>query len=333
MKTTLQFSLFASCFQVFGLTLRRQFFSRQTIVITVLLGLSLAITIVWLASDSYVRAPMRGTTTFYRALSPETNTYYVVGDRVEAESVVCFVQGRRGGKRELKARVSGVISEIIIENDFKVSRRETLVRIQPDRTGLQLAGKILQPLFMGFLLPIISLGYASAAISGERTSQTLVYLLSTSIPRSLIYFSIYLAILLLTLAVTLSCLAALCLIIGTAGFDVCYKYTPVVFLATTCYASLFLLFSALVRRATFLALAYALMVETLTANMPGVVKSITVSFYANSWLYDKSLSLGLEPSIPAYDPVGAVSSQIILVLASLAFLLLGMWIFSRKEYD
>ena len=73
-------------------------------------------------------------------------------------------------------------------------------------------------------------------------------------------------------------------------------------LATVCYVALFLLFSAWLRRATFLALAYALMIETLTANIPGVVKRITVSFYANSWLYDDS-SLGLNPKIPAYDPV------------------------------
>ena len=333
MKNPLQISLFASCFQVFCLTLRRQFFSRQTIVITMLLGLALAITMVWLVSDSYVRSPMRGTTTYYRALSPETNAYYVIGDRVEAESIVCFVQGRRGGKREIKARVSGVISEIKIENDEKVRRREMLVRIQPDRTGLQLASEVLSPLFMGFLLPIISLGYASAAISGERTNRTLVYLLSTSIPRPLIYCSLYAAVLLLTLAVTLGCLASICLPIGVNGIEVLYKYAPVVFVSTTSYVSLFLLFSAWFRRATFLALAYALMIETLTANMPGVVKSITVSFYANSWLYDKSLSLGLEPNILAYNPVMAGTSQIVLVLASIVFLALGMWIFSRKEYD
>lgn len=333
MKKTLQFSLFSSCFQVFRLTLRRQFFSRQTIVITVLLGLALSITMVWLVSDSYVRSPMRGTTTYSRALSPETNAYYVVGDRVDAESVVCFVQGRRGGKREKKAGVSGVISEIKTENDKKVRPRETLVRIQPDRTGLQLASEILSPLFMGFLLPIISLGYASGAISGERANRTLVYLLSTSIPRPLIYCSLYAAVLLLTLAVTLSCLASICLPIGVNGINTLYKYAPVVFVSTTSYVSLFLLFSAWVRRATFLALAYALMIETLTANMPGVVKSITVSFYANSWLYDKTLELGLEPNIPAYNPVMAGTSQIVLILASVIFLTVGMWVFSRKEYD
>lgn len=326
-----QISLFASCCQVFRLILRRQFFSRQTIVITVLLGLAFTITMVWLVTDSYVRSPIRGTTT--QALSPETNAYYVVGERVDAESVICFVQGRRGGKREIKARVSGIISEILFENEKNVRRRETLVRIQPDRTGSQLAREILSPLFMGFLLPIISLGYASAAISGERTNRTLVYLLSTSIPRPLIYCSLYSAVLVLTLAVTLGCLASICFLIGANGVEVLYKYVPVVFVSTISYVSLFLLFSAWVRRATFLALAYALMVETLTANMPGVVKSITVSFYANSWLYDKSLSLGLEPNIPAYNPVMAGTSQLVLVLASLVFLVLGMWIFSRKEYD
>ena len=40
-------SRFAACLQVFRLTLRRQFFSRQTIVIAVLLLLALAISVVW----------------------------------------------------------------------------------------------------------------------------------------------------------------------------------------------------------------------------------------------------------------------------------------------
>ena len=84
-------SRFAACLQVFRLTLRRQFFSRQTIVIGVLLFLALAITIVWAVPKPW---------------SPGA------------------------------------------------------------RTGEQLAEQILSPLFMGFLLPLISLGYASSTISG-----------------------------------------------------------------------------------------------------------------------------------------------------------------------
>jgi len=323
-------SLFASCLQVFRLTLRRQLLSRQTIVIAVLLGLALAITIIWVVSDSRIRSPMGGK--FYRALSPESGAYFDVGDHVTADSVVCFVEGRRG-RNEMKAKMSGVISEILVENDKRVRFRQLLIRIHADRTGLQLASKILSPLFMGFLLPIISLGYASATISGERTGQTLVYLLSTSIPRPLIYLSQYAAVLLLTLGITLGSLTSLCVTVGMDGFEVLWEFLPVVTLATVCYVGLFLLFSAWLRRATFLALGYALMIETLTANIPGVVKRITVSFYANSWLYDESSPLELEPNIPAYDPVNGGTAMLVLIAASLGFLALGMWVFSRKEYD
>ena len=257
MENTPPVSRFAACSQVFRLTLRRQFLSRQTIVIAVLIGLALAVTVL----------------------------------------LSVFLQGER------------------------------------NRAVDHLASRILSRLFVGFLLPIISLAYASSAISAERTGQTLVYLLSTSIPRPLIYLSQYAAVLLLTLAVTLGSLVSLCLPFGADGWVTLRVFAPVVTLATTCYVGLFLLFSAWVRRATFLALAYALMIETLTANIPGVVKRITVSFYANSWLYDDSSPLNLNPRIPAYDPVSAVTAQWVLGLASVGLVALGMWLFSRKEYD
>mgnify|MGYP001158140838 CR=1 FL=1 len=257
MDSTPKNSRFAACLQVFRLTLRRQFHSRQTIVVGVLLFLAMAITVIWAVPKPW---------------SPEP------------------------------------------------------------RTGEQLARQILSPLFMGFLLPLISLGYASSAISGERTGQTLVYLLSTSIPRPQIYLSQFAAVLLLTLGITLGCLASLCVTVGMDGVAVLREFVPVVALATVCYVALFLLFSGWIRRATFLALGYALMIETLTANIPGVVKRITVSFYANSWLYDSS-SLALEPNIPAYDPVTGGTAIGVLILASLGFLALGTWLFSRKEYE
>ena len=252
-------SRFAPCLQVFRLTLRRQFFSRQTIVIAVLLLLALAISVVWAVPKPW---------------NPEP------------------------------------------------------------RTGEQLAEQILSPLFMGFLLPLISLGYASSTISGERTGQTLVYLLSTSIPRPQIYLSQFSAVLLLTMGITLGCLGMLCVTVGMDGVAVLREFAPVVTLATVCYVALFLLFSAWLRRATFLALAYALMIETLTANIPGVVKRITVSFYANSWLYDDSpLDLAPNANLPPYEPVSGGIAVAVLLAASIGFLSLGMWLFSRKEYE
>ena len=257
MDTTPKTSNLAACLQVFRLSLRRQFFTRQTIVTVVLLGLAVLIT-------------------------------------------------------------------------FLGTWREAL------NTPAELASKILSPLYMGFLLPIICLGYASAAISGERSEQTLVYLLTTNIPRPLVYLAMYAAALLLTLGMTLGGLAVLCLVPGKIGLEALGIFWTVTACATTAYVGLFLLFSAWLRRATFLALAYALMIETLTGNIPGVVKRITVSFYAKSWLYESGETLDLAPSgvaLGLFDPVSAATAQSVLALASVGFLALGIWVFSRKEYD
>ena len=259
METAPKTSTLAACAQVFRLSLRRQFFTRQTIVILVLLALAVLISYLW-------SMPWR----------------------------------------------SG------------------------SRTAAELASQIVLPLYMGFLLPVICLGYASAAIAEERTGETLVYLLTTNIPRPLIYLSKYAAALLLTLGMTLGGLAALCLVPGEIGREALGVFWTVTVCATAAYVGLFLLFSAMVRRATFLALAYALMIETLIGNIPGVVKRITVSFYAKSWLYESGEPLGLAPkgvALSLFDPVSAATAQWVLGLASAGFAALGMWVFSRKEYD
>jgi hypothetical protein len=142
METASKTSTLAACLQVFRLSLRRQFFTRQTIVMLVLLGLAVLITYLWSLPKPW----------------------------------------------------------------------------HPDsRTSAELARQILLPLYMGFLLPVICLGYASAAIADERTDETLVYLLTTNIPRPLVYLSKYAAALLLTLGMALGGLAALCLVPGEIG--------------------------------------------------------------------------------------------------------------------
>ena len=243
MDTVSKTSTLAACLQVFRLSLRRQFFTRQTIVMLVLLGLAVLITYLWSLPKQWHPDP---------------------------------------------------------------------------RTSAELARQIVLPLYMGFLLPVICLGYASAAIADERTGETLVYLLTTNIPRPLVYLSKYAAALLLTLGMTLGGLAVLCLMSGKIGLEALGVFWTVTACATTAYVGLFLLFSAWVRRATFLALAYALMIETLTGNIPGVVKRITVSFYAKSWLYESGETLDLAPSgvaLGLFDPVSAATAQSVLALS------------------
>lgn len=249
-------SRFTAWTTLFALTLRRQFFTRQTVVMLVLLGFAVLVAYVW--------------------------------------------------------------------------------SIPRERTTEQLAKQIILPLYIGFLLPIICLGYAAGAIAGERSDDNLVYLLITPLPRPMSYLAKYGAVLLLTLGLTMGGLAALCTAPGKFGFEVFLIFWPAAACATTAYVGLFLLFSATFRRATFVALAYAMMIETLVGNIPGTIKRMTVSFYTKCWLFDSGAVLEIAPTgtrRELFIPIPGDSAQFTLVLLSATFVLVGMFLFTTKEYD
>ncbi len=75
-----------------------------------------------------IKAPMIGT--FYRAPSPESANYVEVGDRVTADSVVCIIEAMKV-MNEIKAEVSGVITEVLLDNAKPVEFDQPLFRITP----------------------------------------------------------------------------------------------------------------------------------------------------------------------------------------------------------
>ena len=60
-----------------------------------------------------VEAPIVGT--FYRSSAPGAAAFVNVGDKVDAETVVCIVEAMKV-MNEIKAEKSGVIKEILVEN-------------------------------------------------------------------------------------------------------------------------------------------------------------------------------------------------------------------------
>lgn len=64
-----------------------------------------------------IDSPIVGT--FYRAPSPEAAPFVKVGDKVNADSVVCIVEAMKV-MNEIKAEKGGVIKEILIENGIPV---------------------------------------------------------------------------------------------------------------------------------------------------------------------------------------------------------------------
>ena len=78
--------------------------------------------------DPEIKSPMIGT--FYRAPSPESDDYVQVGDHVNADSEVCIVEAMKV-MNEIKAEISGVITEIVAENASAVEYGQPLFRVRP----------------------------------------------------------------------------------------------------------------------------------------------------------------------------------------------------------
>jgi ABC-type transport system involved in multi-copper enzyme maturation permease subunit len=208
--------------------------------------------------------------------------------------------------------------------------------LRRERTALDFTEDILLPVYVAFLLPVFCLCYATASISSDREERTLVYLLLTPVPRPLIHFAKYASAMLVTLLWTLGGMLILCLVAGDAGQQALRLFWPAAFYSTMAYVGLFHLLGAAVRRATIIALAYALFLETFVGNMPGIAKRVAITFYTRCMIFDAGNELGLGPaggqSPDLFLPVSGQTAVVVLCILSLAFLLVGTWIFSRREY-
>jgi ABC-2 type transport system permease protein len=209
--------------------------------------------------------------------------------------------------------------------------------IRRERTPQEFVEQIAIPIYVSFLLPLFCLCYASASISGEREEGALVYVLMTPLPRPLIHMAKYAAALVLSLSWTMGGFAILCGVAGGPGSRVFQALWPSVFFASMAYVSLFHLFSVVFRRATIIALAYALFFEVFLGKMPGTVKRLAVNFYTQCLMFDASAEFGVSASGPykpmLFLPVSAPIAFSVLGGIAIGLFLLGTWLFARIEYD
>ncbi len=79
------------------------------------------------SSGKFVTAPMVGT--FYGSPSPEAAAYVKVGDTVKEDSVVCIIEAMKV-MNEVKAGVSGVVREVLIDAGHPVEFGTKLFRVE-----------------------------------------------------------------------------------------------------------------------------------------------------------------------------------------------------------
>ncbi|MFM8716318.1 MAG: acetyl-CoA carboxylase biotin carboxyl carrier protein [Spartobacteria bacterium] len=74
-----------------------------------------------------IKSPMVGT--YYSAPSPESPAFLTVGQQVTPDTVVCIIEAMKV-MNEVKAEVSGVVTEVCAENGKPVQFGQTLFRLK-----------------------------------------------------------------------------------------------------------------------------------------------------------------------------------------------------------
>ena len=72
-------------------------------------------------------SPMVGT--FYSASSPESPALAAVGTQVDADTVICIIEAMKV-MNEIRAEVSGVITEVLVENGKAVQFGQPLFKVK-----------------------------------------------------------------------------------------------------------------------------------------------------------------------------------------------------------
>jgi ABC-2 type transport system permease protein len=188
-------------------------------------------------------------------------------------------------------------------------------------------------LFATFLMPLWSLSFATEGLGWEREARNLLWVLTRPFPRQAIYLAKYLALLPWCLLLNLGGFAVLCYLARSPGRVAFAAYWPAVLWATLAFAALFHLMGACLRRAPVLAILYAFFLETIAGNLPGHLKRLSISFYTRCLMFDRAHGFGIQPERPhIYLPVSGPVALAVLVSVTCGLLLVGMFVFSRKEY-
>jgi ABC-type transport system involved in multi-copper enzyme maturation permease subunit len=187
--------------------------------------------------------------------------------------------------------------------------------------------------FVGFLLPIWTLCFATDTIGGERESGSLVWLLMRPLPRPAIYLAKYVAVLPWCLGMNLGGFAIICLAGGAPGKLALRLYWPSVFWGTLAFSALFLWMGTAFRRPAVVATVYSFFLETLFGNLPGYLKRASISFYTRCMMFEAGQSYDVQPEKPSiYLAVDGETALLVLLGLTIFLLVLGTFWFSRTEY-
>jgi ABC-2 type transport system permease protein len=199
---------------------------------------------------------------------------------------------------------------------------------------------LLFTLFPHALLPLAALWYGSGMIQDEIEDQTLTYLLVRPVRRWAIYLAKLLATVLITgLLATIFCLATYAAIyVNDAGVSkeriaVRALQTAALFALALCaYCSLFGCLSLFFRRSLMLGVVYIGVFEGFIANIPFVVRDVTVMYYfrllVTRWLHADYADWKIDP----FQASSSATALTVLLAASAVTTVIAATGFSVREF-
>lgn len=206
-------------------------------------------------------------------------------------------------------------------------------RISDPRTAFQSFSDFVMIVLAAFIVPICAVAFGTTSIGGDREDHTLVFLLVRPIPRVLVLWAKFVATLPLAMGFVTGIFFLCCWIAGPVcerAFDL---YLHPLLGMTVAYVCLFHLFAVAFRHATIIALVYALFMELLLGNLPGIVKRVAVNYYGRSLIYAAGKADGLKTPDPSwFEPISESAANWALIGISFFSLLAAMIVFERREY-
>jgi ABC-2 type transport system permease protein len=191
--------------------------------------------------------------------------------------------------------------------------------------------------YVGNVLPLAALFYATALIADEVEGRTITYLFTRPIHRAAILTGKFGAYVATTLSMVFPALVVTYFLLLTVGGlaaaggragDLA-RDLGVVALALLVYGALFTLLGVLTRRPVIPGLLF-LFVWELAANLPGYLPRVTVTAYLRSLLPYRVAQGGVFGLVQDVLPLAVALPTLAGLLA--AFLAAAFWIFSTREY-
>ena len=217
-----------------------------------------------------------------------------------------------------------------------VDRSELMDRIRQETRPLAVFSRwVVFLLYLGFLLPLFSLSFATGAIGYERESRSLVWLMTRPLPRSGVYLAKFLGVLPWCLALNVGGFGLLCLAGGETGRHAFGLYAPAIFAGSLAFAAVFHLFGALFPRPAIVGLLYAFFFETMLSELPipGTLKRLSVNYYTRCLLYSAGETEGVPTETSSlFVPVTPTTAWAVLLGVAVVVTIVGMWLCGRNEY-